>query len=120
MPDRSEWDQFIREHPTTPPPLLHPRFAEHLRLVAARIEHLQDSDEWAAYRAQLETLIEETEGQIRVLERAITDGDTMGDELFRQRLRLARLRGRQDGYRDALDAPRVVSETKQKLVAESL
>lgn len=118
MPDWSEWRQAAQSTSATPSiPFMHPRFADHLRLVAAKLDHLTDSDAWAAYRAHLTTLIDETEQQIHGLQRVIEE--LFGEELLRGRLQLARLRGRQDGYREALQVPDVVQGTVAKLTASS-
>ena len=114
-PDRSDWLRSVEaeaaQQPARPP-LIHPRFADHLRAVAARLEHIQDSGEWAAYRAQIETLIEELETQITI-QRAAAD-ELFGDDLLRSRLSLADLRGQVKGLRIALQAPEIVLATEGK------
>ena len=110
--DRSEWLRHVEADAAREParPLVHPAFAQHLRVVAAKLEHLPDSDSWAVYRAQVEALIEETETQIAALREQMDE--MFGDEHLRARMRVERLLGRRDGYREALQAPGVVLGTE--------
>lgn len=119
MPDRSEWLRSVQAEAAQPParqPLIHPAFAQHIRAVAAKMEHLQDSSDWGVYRAQIETAIEEVEQQQAVL-RAQMD-DLFGDDHLRARLQMADLRGQVKGLRIALQAPGVVLGTDEKVNAD--
>lgn len=117
--DRSQWLRSVeaeaaKQEPARPP-MIHPAFAQHLRAVAAKLEHLENSDAWSVYRAQLETVIEELEQQIAI-QRAAAD-ELFGDDLLRARLGIADLRGQVKGLRTALQAPGVVLGTEAKMSA---
>lgn len=97
------------------PPLIHPLFAQHLRAVAAKLEHLPDSEAWSVYRAQIAALIEETETQIAALRQSMDD--LFGDEHLRGRMRLERMLGQREGFTIALQAPSVILQTEQTMSA---
>jgi hypothetical protein len=108
-PDFSEWKaREAARAPAGPSPA---ELAVHLRaahVVAGQMTDLVKGEDWATYRAHLETLRDEDRARATALEAAMAQGDAVGEELTRQKLQARYHRGRLDVWELVLNLPQLL------------
>ena len=110
MPDYSEvialqQREAARRAPSPAELALH---RQRQQTIVMKMEQLLAADEWTTYTAHVAALRERDEGLAEVIRARVEAGELVGDELARASLRLQRLLGRLDAYRDALAIPGAV------------
>ena len=78
--------------------------------IAMKMEQLLAADEWTTFTAHVAALRERDEGFVESLRAEVERGALVGDGLARAMLQIQYLRGRLEGYRDALAIPKAVVE----------
>ena len=110
MPDYSDVIALQRREAAAqgPSPAELAAHRQHQQTIAMKMEQLLAADEWTTYTAHVAALRERDEGVAEGIRARVEAGELVGDELARASLRLQRLLGRLDAYRDALAIPEAV------------
>lgn len=77
-------------------------------MVAIRMEFLERGEDWELYRAHVDVMRARDEATVEEIRQRMEDGLLVGDDLARTALRLQRLLGRLDAYRDVLALPKAL------------